>query len=467
MDVITLQPNKKQLEFFAAQDKYLFYGGAKGGGKSWCVRWKQIHRRLKYPKSRGLLLRRTYPELLRTHIEKVLQELPRDIYKYDSQKHFLYFPNGSVLEFGSCQYEQDVKQYQGAEYDDIGIDEVTQFTEHQFNILKSILRTTRSDLKTQMYLAANPGGVGHGWIKRLFIDKELPDHRYIPAKVYDNPILMQADPDYVKQLENLPETLRRAYLDGDWDIFEGQVFGEWRRDIHVVTTLDASLKSCKKIITFDWGYNAPGCALWMAYAPENQLGVSRVYVYRELYQNQKTPEQWAKEIKQYLQDEEVDHIVLPHDCFSKLGGRDSIADVFRRELGIPIIAGRTLEKDARKNRLALTHQYLSQAADGKPYLQVYVTCRNTIRTLPELVYSVTALEDVDTDGEDHAYDALSLGLLNTVAYAGKSGPVKPEMKDKTITQHFPVDEKGEIIGFDLDKFKEGMKQPQNKSWEYI
>jgi len=208
-----------------------------------------------------------------------------------------------------------------------------------------------------------------------------------------------------------------------------------------------------------------GLSSWKSIWSKQNLCIQR-YVYRELYQNQKTPEQWATEIKQYLQTEEVDYIVLPHDCFAKLGGRDSIADVFRRELGIPIRAGRTLQKDARKNRLALTHQYLSTASDGRPYLQVHVTCKNTIRTLPELVYSITDLEDVDTDGEDHAYDSLSLGLLSTVAYANKSGPIKADIKEPTIKKHFPVNEKGEIIGFDLDKFKEEMAQPQRRSWEY-
>lgn len=398
--------SKKQEEFFLAKERYVLYGGAKGGGKSFALRWKSILRRIKYPQSRGLILRRTYPELVRTHIEKIQREIPSHFYKYNQQQHFFTFPNGSILEMGACQYESDVLRYAGSEYDDIAIDEATEFTEYQFNILKTTLRTTRKDLKVRMFLASNPLGVGHGWVKRLFIDQKIPDYRFIPASVYDNPFLMEASPEYVEELKNLPQELKRAYLEGDWNIYAGQVFSEFRHNLHVIDSLPISLNDCKKIISFDWGYNAPGCALWLAFSPDK-----RVYVYREIYQNQRTPLEWAQDMNFYLQSEKVDYILLPHDCFSQHAGVESVAEVFRKNLLCPIKEAKTLSANARKNRLAITHQYLSLAADGLPYLQILSSCRNLIRTLPELVYDSSNFEDVDTSGEDHAYDALSIALL--------------------------------------------------------
>src|SRR4030042_1714355 len=235
-------PNERQKEFFKAREKFVLYGGSRGGGKSWAIRWKMLLRRLKYPNSKGLLLRRTFPELYRNHILEIQRELPTDAYKYNDQKHTFTFQNGSVQELGSCQFEGDVYNYQGAEYDDIGIDEASQFTKVQFDNFKTNLRTVRDDLQLQMYLGSNPGNVGHFWLKNLFLHKiyeggENPtDYRFIPARVYDNTILMKKDPDYVHQLETLPPDLHGVFLEGDWDVFAGQALNEWRREKHLYPT---------------------------------------------------------------------------------------------------------------------------------------------------------------------------------------------------------------------------------------
>lgn len=469
MDVITLQPNKKQLEFFAAQDKYLFYGGAKGGGKSWCIRWKQIHRRLKYPKSKGLLLRRTYPELLRTHIEKVLQELDPKIFKYDNQKHFLYFPNGSVLEFGSCQYEQDVKQYQGAEYDDIGIDEVTQFTEYQFNILKSILRTTRTDLKTQMYLAANPGGVGHAWVKRLFIDQKLPDHRFIPAKVYDNPVLMQADPEYVIQLERLPDHLKRAYLDGDWDIFAGQVFSEFRRELHIIKPFIPK-REFPHFIWIDWGYSGKETdeGAFACYASAlikaKHMGetFNRVITYKEWYGKFKYPDDWAETIYNDTNGRLFREGFADSSMFNpKTDGSTSIAGLIERKWE-DLHGNFWLKlKPGTKNRLervATVHNWLQMAPDGLPYWLISENCHHLIRTLPQLVYDKYNLEDVDTEGEDHPYDAASYGLASVRFIPVSLGGInKKEEQKKALSEP--------IFALDLSEFEEPI--PRQRDWRAI
>lgn len=446
-----LSPNARQHLFWLSPEKFICYGGAKGGGKSWAIRTKQILRRWKYPNSKGLLLRRTYPQLFRTHVMKIKEEWP--MLKYNDQKHTFTFPNGSYLELGSANTEGDILDYQGAEYDDIGIDQAEEFTEYQYDILRSCLRTTRVDLKTHMYLGANPGGVGHGWVKRNFIEViDDPDKRYIPARVYDNPVLLTADPSYLSELEKLPEGLRRAYLEGDWTIFAGQVFSEFRLENHVITEFPTPLRDTKRIICFDWGYNAPGAALYLAYTKDGH-----VFAYREIYQNAKTPYEWAMDMKQYT--EKIEYILLPHDCFAKVHGNESIADIFKRELGIPIRAAGTLVQGARHQRVAITHQYLSIAPDGRPWLQIHAGCKNTIRTLPEMIYDKSDPEDVDTTGEDHCYDALSTGLMERVNRAMESGAVKYEDQNKKEPEAWTADETGAIAGQDfLQGFKDAAVQ---------
>lgn len=463
---LNIRPNAKQIEFFKDREKFLLYGGAKGGGKSWALRTKQILRRLKYPGSKGLLLRRTFPELNRTHIIKIKEELPRGGWTYNNSTHIFQFPNGSTLECGSCQYETDVLNYQGAEYDDVGVDEATNFTEYQYNILKSCLRTVRKDLKTQMYLGANPGGVGHGWVKREFITSQLPGHKFVPAKVWDNPVLMEADPEYVKTLEKLPPELRRMYLEGDWDVFAGQVFWEWRADKHIVDEFEYPIELCAKIVSFDWGYNAPGCASWLAFTPEG-----RVYQYREMYQTQKSPLEWAKDMKIFFAVEKVQEVVLPHDCFSHLGGNQMIADVFREEwadlgeMAPRIVRGNTGTVGAVKNRLAIMHQYMTDAPDGKPWFQVHRKCTNFTRTVPELVYSDTDPEAINSAGEDHAYDATSLGLLRKVEMTLGSGAVKDSGPQKPQAIWRPDDE-GNIQSPDFWSAMKNQLLKGGRTWEH-
>lgn len=459
---LLLNPNDRQKEFFLEREKFILYGGAKGGGKSWALRWKQILRRLNYPKSKGLLLRRTYPQLYRTHIDKMLTEMPKGIAEYKPQSHSFHFLNGSVLELGSAQHESDILNYQGAEYDDIGIDQAEQFTEYQFDMIRSILRSVRPDLDTQLYVSANPGGVGHGWVKRKFITEPDAGYRYIPAKVYDNPVLMQNDPQYVKDLERLPDELRRAYLEGDWDVFAGQVFGEWRREKHIITEFAYPIDSCHRIMTYDWGYNAPACALWLAFTPDR-----RIYVYREIYQNSTTPEKWAEQLAIINKVDPVEQFVLPHDCFARLGGRESIADTFTRAGIAPIKQANTLTRDARKNRLAILHNFLADGADGIPLLQVHVNCKNTIRTLPELIYDQSNPEDVDTSGEDHAYDALSIGVSAALGNVRGSGAVKvePSMNLQVQQRRIHISDDGTLPAPDFWTALKNTNGKPRRTWE--
>lgn len=435
-------PNDKQYEFFKAREKFLLYGGAKGGGKSWAIRWKQILRRWRYPGSKGLLLRRVFPELLRNHINKIQEEIPFAYYSYNEWKHVFTFPNGSTLELGHCQNDSDVLIYQGSEYDDIGIDQAEQFSEYQFDMLRSILRTTRKDLTTQMYLGANPGGIGHAWVKRLFIDQRLPEYGFIPAKVYDNPVLIQSDPGYLEELNKLPENLKRAYLEGDWDIFAGQVFSEFRRTTHVIKPF-LPKKEFPHFIWIDWGYSGRESdeGAFAAYASAlvkvNFQGESfnRVITYKEWYGRQKNPHEWAAIIYNDTNGRLFREGVGDSSMLNpKTDGSTSIAKLMEQKW-VELNGGQfwLKIKPGTKNRLervATAHNWLQMAPDGLPYWLISESCQHLIRTLPQLVYDDHNIEDVNTEQEDHPYDAVTYGLAQVKfipIYLGGIAP-KPDQK---------------------------------------
>ncbi|MBN2997558.1 phage terminase large subunit [Ruthenibacterium lactatiformans] len=250
------KPNPRQIEFFKARARFIAYGGARGGGKSWAVRKKAAGLALSYPGAGILIVRRTFPELRENHILPMTADLAGIARYRDADKSFT-FPGGSRIVFGYCSSESDVLQYQGQEYDVIFMDEATQFTEFQFTTLTACLRGA-NDFPKRFYLTCNPGGVGHAWVKRLFIDRrykkaEHPeDYVFIAANVYDNHALMAHDPDYVRMLENLPEEQRRAWLLGQWDIFEGQYFAEFDRNVHVCRPYGIPAH-WRRYVTLDYG----------------------------------------------------------------------------------------------------------------------------------------------------------------------------------------------------------------------
>ena len=230
-------PNERQKKFFSSRAKYTAYGGARGGGKSWALRRKLVAMCLRYEGLHCLLIRRSLSELRTNHTIPLLQEYG-SLMTFSAADGCLRFKNGSRIDLGYCASDRDVLRYQGQEYDVIAIDEATQLSEYRFSIFKACLRGA-NDFPHRMYLTCNPGGIGHSWVKRLFIDKkyrfgETPeDYSFIPALVYDNDALLQKDPDYVKALESLPPKMRDAWLYGRWDIFEGQFFPEFDEARHV------------------------------------------------------------------------------------------------------------------------------------------------------------------------------------------------------------------------------------------
>ena len=403
-------PNPKQQAFFLSTAPHTAYGGARGGGKSWAMRRKLVLLALRYPGLNELLLRRTLPELQENHVLPLLKELSGCVSYHQTQRCFT-FPNGSRIKLGYCDKEADVFQYQGQEYDVIGMEEATHFTESQMQFLTTCNRSTRGDFAPRMYYTCNPGGPGHEWVKRLFIDRRYgpgeraQDYAFIPARLTDNRVLMDRDPGYYQKLLRLPEHLKRAYLDGDWDVLSGRYFPEFSQRLHVKAPF-AIPTWWRRFRAMDWGYNDPCCVLWLAVSPEGQI-----IVYRELYVRQMLSSQVAKKVRELTGGEKMAYTVASPDAWQQRGlpgaQGDCIADVFQKN-GVPLIPA----DNRRIHGWQRLRECLAPGADGAPGLVIFEGCRELIRTLPLLTYDERDHEDVSDRCEDHAPEALRYGVMS-------------------------------------------------------
>ena len=434
------EPNPRQREFFLARARHIAYGGARGGGNSWAMRRKFVLLALRYPNLRLLLLRRTLPELRENHIVPLQQEL-YGIARYNGTERVFLFPNGSRLKLGYCDTAQDVYQYQGQEYAVVGLEEATHFTEEQMRFLTTCNRTTRKDFSPRMYYTCNPGNVGHAWVKRLFIDRQYAegerpeDYVFIPARIYDNKVLLESDPGYIRQLMALPEELRRAHLDGDWDVHEGQYFPEFSREKHVVKpfTIPAGWRRFRSM---DWGYNDPCCVLWHAVD-----GEGRVYTYRELYVRLMRADEVAKKVLELSGggsgSEKIAYTVASPDMWQKRGAILSSGGGFEGETLAELFAAKGLAlTPADNSRIAgwnRIREYLAPVPDAvvggeRPMWQCFPCCVNLIRQLPLLEFDRLDREDA-ADGNDHAPEALRYGLMSRPHAAAETKLVRAKAYD--------------------------------------
>lgn len=413
------EPNEKQKLFLSAKQKYIAYGGARGGGKSWSVRTKATLLACRYPGIRILIMRRTYPELQANHIEIMKADLTPAFGRYNQTEKQLTFRSGSIIKFMYCKNDADLNNIQGHEYDVIFIDEATNMTEKQLRAITACCRGV-NDFPKHVYFTMNPGGPGHGFIKRLFIDRrfndrENPDeYTFIQALVDDNTALMEAQPDYVAQLEALPGKLREAWRFGRWDVFEGQVFAEFvdasehyndRVQTHVIKPFKIP-DSWKIYRGFDWGYAKPFSVGWYAIDHDNVM-----YRFREMYGCtgeadrgvEWTVQRVANEIRRIeetdaqLKGRQITGIADP--AIWQEDGGESIAETMQRQ--------RVYFHKADHKRLPgkmQCHYRLAFNDEGIPRFYVFNTCKHFIRTIPALIYSETDVEDVDTKMEDHIYD---------------------------------------------------------------
>ena len=275
------QPFAKQQQFHGSPAKYRLFGGAAGPGKSKALLMEAILQAHEHAGANTLLLRRTFPELEQSLLLYFRRDVPRELYQsFNESKHLVTWWNNSTTRFGYCQSENDVYQYQGAEFLFIGIDELTLFTLRQWQFLTSRNRCPVPGAFPSMAGATNPGNIGHAWVKSLWIDKrpapgmENPDaydpadYDFIPARVSDNPIYA-ADENYLKTLRALPSHLKRAFLDGDWDVFAGQYFDRFDFMRHVARAEEIGWKPWwPRWISIDWGFEHPAAVYWHAAVPQ-------------------------------------------------------------------------------------------------------------------------------------------------------------------------------------------------------
>lgn len=441
MPDVVWQPQPKQVQFMQRPEDEGLYGGAAGGGKSEAIIIEAL-RQVNVPHYKGLILRKTFPQL-RELIDKSLGYYPLAFpgARYNDSKHIWTFPSGAKIIFGSMQHATDKTQYQGHAYDYIAFDELTHFTWDEYSYLFSRNRANGPGTRVYMRATANPGGVGHSWVKERFITAQTPqttiwervnikypDGRtetrwksriFIPSTVFDNQIQLRNDPGYLTKLASMPEAEKRALLYGDWDTFAGQVFCEWRNDpdryvdrvnTHVINPFVIP-QGWRVYRAFDWGYSKPFACHWYAVDSDK-----RMYCIRELYGCTGQPNvgvRWepghvAQEIRRIeaedinLKGRDIFGVADPA-IFNSTGAHtgESISSLMDAA-GVYWEPG----DNNRVNGKMQIHHRLAFDDEGKPMLYVFSTCRHFIRTIPALVYDETDVEDVDTDGEDHIYDEL-------------------------------------------------------------
>lgn len=419
------EPTPRQADFHNATEFAVLYGGAAGGGKTKALLMEGVRRCAQIPGLRVGAFRRTYGELK----ESLLAELAQIGYAqalgavWNGSEYELRFPNGSLLMFRYAENMQDASRRQGGQYQLLLFDERNLLPPEVCTFIESRLRSGRADIPViGVRSGTNPGGVGHGATKAAYID--ATDHgtriatdargrtvRFIPSRVEDNPHL---NPEYMRDLDGLPEAMRKAFRDGSWDVFAGQVFTEWNRARHLVPDFDIPA-TWARWAGVDYGYAAPWAVEWFAVDPDG-----RAWVYRELYATKVGEREQAQRIHAAAGAEQVTY-VADSAMWARTGDSKPVADVYL-ELGVPLTPA-DKAPGSRLTRKTRLHTYLSDADacqhhraqgwDTCPRLHVLEhAAPNLVRTLPDLPYDPRAghEEDVDTRAEDHAYDALTYAL---------------------------------------------------------
>ena len=401
----------KQMDFINSTGKAdeVLYGGAAGGGKSYGQLIDALVYATRYPKSRQLILRRTLPELEKSLIRVSLGIFPKEIYKYSESKHTGTFSNGSVIDFGYCDSETDVYRYQSAEYDVIRFDELTHFTEQMYLYLMSRLRGI-TDFPRAMKSSTNPGGIGHSWVKKRFIDIGPPGkvrsigsgkRLFIPATVFENRALMKNDPEYVKRLKELSAKDRKQLLEGDWDVNEGQYFSEWKRDIHVMRPFEIP-KNWRRYFAMDYGLDMLA-GYWIAVDP-----FDNAYVYREVYKSGLIISEAAKLILETQGSDVPEVYIAPPDMWNRRQDTGkSVAELFY-EYGICLYKAGNDRVQGWYSLKEWLHPRKDEFGEILPKLRIFENCTEVIRTLPALVFDRTNPNDVGDSVHEytHAADAL-------------------------------------------------------------
>lgn len=409
----------------ADEHKFTLYGGARGGGKSRWLRWWLVRQHIKWFHEghrdvRTMLACENYPILADRQISKIKIEFPEWLGEVKSTKtdglgfHFHPSIGGGMI---ALRNMDDPSKYAGAEFAAVAIDELQKNSEEV--LLGASEGNIRGSLRwpgianTRFAATAMPGGIGHLWVKRLWLDRDFPKELQQRAKEFyfvrslpaDNPYL---DESYWDELRTLPEDLRRAWVDGDWDVFAGQAFTNWRRENngvpwHVISPFEIP-EHFTRWRAVDWGYRAPFCTLWFAQDPD----LGRVFVYRELYEKGLTDRQQARSITQNTGTERIRFTLADPSMWAKkrLGEIVHSTEIEYRHQGVSLTKANNDRLDGKRKFQTM----LEPLPDGLPGIQFFDNCANSIRTIPALPYDDTRPEDVDTDAEDHAYDTVRYGI---------------------------------------------------------
>ena len=459
---IVWQPQPRQEEFMRRPEYEVLYGGAAGGGKSDAIVAEAL-RQVDNPNYRGIIFRKSFPqcrELIIKSLRMYKAAFPSAV--YNSSQHFWRFPSGAVIYFGSMPNATSYLQYQGLSFSYIAFDELTHFTQEEYEYLISRNRADGEGLRVYIRATANPGGIGHGWVKQRFITSCEPNvtkyirmnvetpsgerievkrtRAFIPSSVFDNPALLSNDPNYLGSLAMLPEAKKAALLYGNWDSYEGQVFTEWRNNpaaydtglgTHVINPFPIP-KSWRRYRTFDFGYSKPYAVQWWAIDYDG-----RAYLYRQLYGcvensantgTREQPREIAKKIRgiedQLEQGNEITGIADPA-IWDESRGRDGTIITMFEDEGVFFEKG---HNDRLSGKMQC-HYRMQFDKNNKPMMYVFSTCKPFIRTIPNLVYDTNHVEDINTSLEDHDYDAMRYFFMANPIKPAKHEAVKPKAWD--------------------------------------
>lgn len=399
----------------------LGYGGAPGGGKSDFLLVDPLSQ-IQKKGFKALLLRRKLKDLERSLIDRS-RVLYRGRGVYNGQNHRWNFPNECSIEFGHCKNPADVHNYDSAQYHYIGFEQLEQFLEPMYTYFFTRIRKVDPDIKCKVRSNFNPGGIGHTWIKKRFwiherqpsliyyIEDKLkfPDGKeesfkygraFVPATVYDNDLIMKNDREYLMRLMALPEPQRTAFLEGRFDLFEGQFFKEWQPELHVCEPFEIP-PHWRRFIVFDWGYDDPMVMLWIAEEP--QTGI--FYVYREYVTTGTLDTDVALRMDQFSEHESIYAVYYPWD----LDNTNPQTGVSMHQRMDDITEHKYYWAEgvkAREGGWMAVRNLLGLRPDGHPRMKIFKNCSYLTRSIPEQVHDPVKTEDLDTFGDDHAVDAL-------------------------------------------------------------
>lgn len=465
------------------------------GGKSYWIRWSALALVLYYTQKYGLkgvevgIFSEDYPTLKDRQIGKIKREFPEWLGKLrNSQEtgyafHLRDEYGGGMIKLRNLD---DPSKYASAEFAAIFVEEITKNKKETFDDLRFRLRWPGiKDVK--FGAATNPGSIGHAWCRKLWVKPDLnnPDNEqdrffYIPATVYDNQYI---DEDYIQQLESLPPKKRKMLLEGSWDTPEGQVFEEWRDDLHVLNSPVIPNKNLDHVLWIDWGYSEKSyfAALLSAIIPmttKDGQKFNRIITYKEFYGNLTKPKDWAKIIYRFCEKNGIRPIIGVTDSNMhnpREDGGTSIAKMMEQEwkelfngTWLRLVKGSKTGKNDRVNRVGMMHEWLSICPDGLPYWLFSPTCHNAIRTIPDLVYDENLVEAYDTSQEDHIADAAAYGLEKVKFIGIKSGKLNMGGTIQT-TARVKRDNQGNELAFDLNKWGDDIEEERHKDsneWKF-